>query len=81
MRNEISHHIRKGTITREDGISELSLLCMDGEKPTNLNEFLDFVDVTEAEFDALIHKPISPQLLDIISEIENWLLGRSRLQF
>ncbi len=79
MRKEISHYIRKGMVPREKGLAELSLLCLDGEKPSNLNEFLDIVGITEAEFDSLIYKPMSQNLLDIIYNIENWLLGRSRL--
>jgi|GEM_PF-3250033 hypothetical protein len=79
MRKEISHYIRKGMVPREKGISELSLLCLNGNKPSDLNEFLKLIDITEAEFDALIHKPLSKELLDIIYNIENWLLGRSGL--
>jgi hypothetical protein len=79
MRKEISHYIRKGMIPREDGVAELSLLCLDGEKPPNLNEFLALLDITESEFDSLIHQPISQKLLDIIFNIENWLLGRGGL--
>jgi len=71
--------IRKGMIPREKGISELSLLCLDGKKPLNLNEFLALLDITEAEFDSLIYKPMSQKLLDLIYNIENWLLVRSRL--
>lgn len=81
MRKEISHYIRKGMIPREEGIVELNRLCLDGKKPTGqkLNEFLDIVGATEAEFDSTILKPMSPKLLNLIVEIENWLLGRKRL--
>jgi hypothetical protein len=79
MRKEISHYIRQGMVSREKGLAELSLLCLDGEKPSNLNEFLDIVGITEAEFDSLIYKPMSKKVLDLIVTIENWLLGRNRV--
>jgi len=43
IRKEISHYIRKGMVPREEGISELSLLGLDGKKPANLKVFLDVV--------------------------------------
>ncbi|OQW99181.1 MAG: hypothetical protein BWK80_63345 [Desulfobacteraceae bacterium IS3] len=79
MRKEISHYIRKGMVPREKGVAELSLLCLNGEKPSNLDDFLNLIGITETEFDSLIYKPMSQKLLDLIYNIENWLLGRTRL--
>ncbi|KPA17983.1 hypothetical protein MHK_001798 [Candidatus Magnetomorum sp. HK-1] len=76
MRKEISHYIRQGMVPRERGIEDLSLLSIDGKKPSNLNEFLNFIDITETEFDSLIYKPMSKKLLDLVLTIESWLLGR-----
>jgi hypothetical protein len=66
-------------VPREKGLAELSLLGLDGNKPANLNDFLELLDITEVEFDSLIHKPVQPQLLRLIEDIENWLLGRNRV--
>ena len=61
--SDASHEIRDGHITREEGVSLVKKF--DGEPPQKyLAECLDYMDITESEYNAIIEKWRNPEIWD-----------------
>ncbi|MEN8256276.1 MAG: hypothetical protein ABFS09_00250 [Thermodesulfobacteriota bacterium] len=85
--SEISCLIRIGAVTREDGLAELNKMYVDGTRPdsTTIEKFINFLGITEAEFDHYGTKRVSLFskikylfLLKNAMDIMHWILGTSK---
>jgi hypothetical protein len=79
MSSELSNLIRAGFMTREQALDDMQKMCLDGALPNNLNEFCDFLDISEDEFHEIVkNKSIPSHLTEDLLDCVAWQFGIKR---